>query len=63
MVTRQAVAPLLLALPVLVAALPPEAPKLSYPLLDWRSASCGSKGRFQDRDYLPLGRDGQDRRR
>lgn len=51
MVTRQAVALLLLALPLLPAALPPEATSAPYPLLDWRGASCGSKGRFQDREY------------
>lgn len=51
MVTRQGVALLLLAFPFLAAALPPEGSRASYPLLDWRGASCGSKGRFQDRDY------------
>lgn len=51
MVTRQAVAPLLLALPCLASALPPEAPGTPYPLLEWRADSCRSKGRFQDSDY------------
>jgi len=51
MKTRQATALLLLALPFLTAALPPQGPRAPYSLLDWRSASCGSKGRFQDREY------------
>lgn len=49
--TRQTVAVLLLALPCLATALPPEAPRAPYPLLEWRAASCRSKGRFQDREY------------
>ena len=42
----------LLPLPFVAAARePPESLRAPYPLLDWRSGSCGAKGRFQDREY------------